>query len=76
MSNENKEGLVGAFAFNLDNENLIEVDEKSKVVKKVMTPEEFAKNFLIDRVVNQNTRKVMRDRGMDRWQKLSLFITS
>lgn len=39
--------------------NLINASEKTAMAKDLMTPEEFAKAFLIDRVLNQNARNAM-----------------
>ena len=63
---EKMEGVVGALAFNPTPEHELEFDEKTKVAKRIMTPEEFANAFLVDRVVNQNVRNRMRNQGMDR----------
>lgn len=58
---EKREGVLGATAFDITPGGEINFDEKSKVAKKIMTPEEFGKKFLMDRVLNRNVRD-----GMDR----------
>jgi len=39
--------------------NLINANEKTAMAKDLMTPEEFGKAFLMDRVLNQNVRNAM-----------------
>ena len=52
--------------------NLINVNERTAMSKELMTPEEFGKAFLMDRVLNKNTRDAMakadvsRNSGMSR----------
>ena len=52
--------------------NLINVNERTAMSKDLMTPEEFGKAFLMDRVLNQNVRNAMakennsRNSGMSR----------
>ncbi|MBE5812470.1 MAG: hypothetical protein E7314_02295 [Clostridiales bacterium] len=61
---------INGFVFEAEdpkNRSLINVNERTAMAKDLMSPEEFGKAFLMDRVLHQNTRDGMsRNSGMDR----------
>lgn len=72
MKNNGATELVGAVAFQTDEYGHI-YEAKALMKEKIdeMTPEEFAKAFLIDRVINQSDHRMSRENssrnaGIDR----------